>query len=322
MKAVVFRQNGPADVLSYEDVPDPRVGPGDVLVKVEVVTIEGGDLLNRAMIPPAAVPQVIGYQAGGIVIAVGSEVQHIRPGQRVAAFGFSGSYAEQFCVPAHHAFVIPDGLDIRVGATIPVTFGTADDALFEFGHLKAGETVLIVGGAGGVGLAAIQLARAAGARVLATARGKDRAQRLEKYGAHTGIAYDEVDYADEVLRHTDNRGADLVVDMAGGPPAAIARLFRSVAYRGRIAIVGAASGELPSIGFWDIIVKNLTVHGILFGAEMHTPRAHALLDRHFAAAAAGRLTMPIDREFALADAVAAHRYVETNRPFGRVLLRP
>ena len=322
MKAVVFRSNGPADVLSYEEVPDPIVGPKDVLVDVEVVTVEGGDILNRTIIPPVTVPQVIGYQAGGTIAAVGAEVGHLRAGDRVAAFNFSGSYAEKFCVPAHHAFPVPDGLDMRVAATLPVTFGTADDALFEFGRLKPGETVLVTGGAGGVGLAAMQLARAAGAKVLATARGESRAKRLEEYGADAGIAYDKVDFADEVLRLTSGRGADLVVDMAGGGPQAVARLIKSTAYRGRLAIVGASSGEPPSIGFWDIIMKNLTVHGILFGAEMHTPRAHALLRRHMAGAAAGRLRMPIDREFALADAAEAHRYVESSRPFGRVLLRP
>lgn len=322
MKAVVIRENGPADVLSYEDVADPVVGTDDVLIDVEVISIEGGDLLNRTLIPPANTPHIIGYQAGGTVAAVGGNVRNVRIGQRVVGFSFSGSYAEKFCVAAHHVFALPDGLDMRTGVTMPVTFGTADDALFEFGKLKAGETVFIQGGAGGVGLAAIQLAKAAGATVLASARGTARAARLRDYGADHGIAYDALDFADEVLRLTDGKGADLVVDMAGGDAAAITKLIKAIAYRGRLSIVGASSGEAPAVGFWDIIGKNLTVYGILFGAEMHTPRAHALLNRHLATAAADKLTMPIDREFPLSQAVAAHRYVEGNRPFGRVLLIP
>lgn len=322
MKAVVIRELGPAEVMHYEDVPEPVAGPDDVLVDVAFVSIEGGDILNRTIIPPAAVPKIIGYQAGGTIAAVGANVKTLRVGQRVAAFNFEGSYAEKFRVPAHYAFPIPDGLDVRVGATIPVTFGTADDALFEFGKLKAGETVFITGGAGGVGLAAIQLAKAAGARVLSMARGADRARRLQEYGADVGIAYDQVDFADEVLRLTDGKGADLVVDMAGGNAAVVSKLIKCAAYRGRLAVVGASSGEPPSIPFWDIILKNLTVHGVLFGAEIHLPRAHAMLARHMAAAAAGRLRMPIDREFPLSQAVEAHRYIENHRPFGRVLLVP
>lgn len=322
MKAVVIRELGPAEVLTYEDAPDPVCGPDDVLIRVEAISVEGGDILNRTIIPPPSALHIIGYQAAGTVETIGGNVSGIRVGQRVVGFSFFGSYAEKFCVRAHHLFPIPDGLDIRVAATVPVPFGTADDALFEFGRLRAGETVFIQGGAGGVGLAAIQLSKAAGATVIATARGAARAARLKDYGADHGIAYDEVDFVDEVLRLTDGKGADLVVDMAGGNAEAISRLIKTAAYRGRLSVVGAASGEPPSISFWDIIHKNLTVYGILFGAEIHTPRAHEMLGRHLEGAAAGRLTMPIAQEFPLAQAVNAHRYIETSRPFGRVLLIP
>jgi NADPH:quinone reductase len=320
MKAALIRENGPPSVLSYEDVPDPVLQPDGVLIRVEAISLEGGDMLNRKMLPPASFPHIVGYQAAGTVEAVGPQVSKIRVGQRVAGFSFAGSHAELFAVPEYHAFPIPDGLDIAVAATIPVTFGTADEALFEFAKLKAGETVLIQGGAGGVGLAAIQLAKAVGATVIATAFGEARAQALKQYGADHGIAYDQGDIADAVLAITDGKGADLVVDMAGGK--SLATLLRAVAYRGRLATVGFSSGELPSLGFFELISKNLTVYGVLFGLEMPTPRAHAMIERHMQAALAGKITMPIDRTFLLSDIVSAHDYAERSRPFGRVIIKP
>lgn len=320
MKAALIRENGPPSVLSYEDVPDPVLQPDGVLIRVEAISLEGGDMLNRKMLPPASFPHIVGYQAAGTVEAVGPEVSKIRVGQRVAGFSFAGSHAELFAVSEAHAFPIPDGLDIKIAATIPVTFGTADDALFEFGRLQAGESVLIQGGAGGVGIAAIQLAKAAGAKVIATAFGEERAQALKQYGADQGIAYDKDNIAEKVLEFTDGKGADLIVDLAGGK--SLATLLQAVAYRGRLSIVGFSSGDAPSLSFWEIIPKNLTIYGVLFGLEMQTPRAHAMIERHMQAAQAGKFTMPIDRIFTLSEAAAAHEYGETQRPFGRIILAP
>lgn len=320
MKAAVYYENGPASLLRYEDLPDPAVGAGDVLIRVEAVSIEGGDILNRQLVPPPAKPHVVGYQAAGIVAAIGREVKRIRVGQRVAAFNWSGSHATLFAVPEEFAFEVPDGLDIRVAATIPVTFGTADDALFEFGCLQAGETAVIHGGAGGVGLAAIQLAKAAGATVIATASSAERLERLRPFGMDHGINYKTQDVAAEMLRLTGGKGVDLLVDMVGGP--SIKSMTTAIRYRGRLAVVGAASGEFPSFGFVELVTRSLSLFGILFGQEMHTPRAHDLLGRHFAAAAAGRITMPIDRVFSLAEAAAAHEYAQHGHPFGRVIMTP
>lgn len=321
MRAAVIHQQGGPEVLRYEDLPDPVPGPDDVVIDVEAISIEGGDLLNRSILPVAKFPHVIGYQAGGRISAMGARVVGLEAGQRVVGFGFSGSHAEKFCVRVHHVFPVPDGLDMKVAATMPVTFGTADEALFEAGQLKSGGTVFVQGGSGGVGLAALQLAKAAGATVIATCSGKVR-HRLHEFGCDHAIAYDETDFAAEVLRLTDGRGVDLVVDLVGGNAQAVSKLVSTVAYKGRLSVVGLASGEAPVVAFWDIVPKNMTVRGVLFGLEMHTPRAHALLARHMATAAAGRFTMPIDREFPLAEAADAHRHIETRRPLGRVLLIP
>lgn len=319
MKAAVIHRQGRPEVLSYEDMPDPVPGPDDVLIEVEAISLEGGDLLNRSILPVETFPHVIGYQAAGRVGAVGANVTGFSVGQRVAGFNFAGSHAEKFVAPAATTFAVPDCLDLRIAATIPVTFGTADEALFEAGGLKAGETVFVQGGAGGVGLAAVQLAKAAGVRVLATAPA-NRAGRLAEFGCDHAIAYDTTDYAAEVMRLTDGKGADLVVDLVGGDAEAVSKLISAVGYRGRLSVVGLSSGQAPSVAFWDIVPKNMLVRGVLFGIEMGTPRGRGLIDRALANAAAGKLTMPIEREFPLAEAAAAHAFVEEHRPLGRVLM--
>lgn len=322
MKAAVIHRQGGPEVLSYEDRPDPVPGTGEVVIAVEAISLEGGDLLNRSILPVETFPHVIGYAAAGTVAAVGEAVSDLKVGDRVAGFNFAGSHAERFAVPAATAFVVPDGLDIGVAATLPVAFGTADEALFEAGGLKSGETVFIQGGAGGVGIAAIQLAKAAGATVIATARSSHDPARLTALGCDHVIAYDRTDFAAEVLRLTGGRGADLVVDMVGGDAAAVSKLVSTVAYKGRLSAVGLSSGAAPSVTFWDIVPKNMTVRGVLFGVEMGTPRGRRMIARLFDRAAAGELTMPVERTFPLAEAAAAHAFAEATRPLGRVLLIP
>ena len=319
MKAVHYSANGGPEVMAYGDVPDPVAGPGAILIAVEWVSIEGGDLLNRLVTPPAKTPFVPGYQAAGTVAAVGERVTRFRVGDRVVGFNWSGSHAELFEVPEAYAYAVPDALDLRTAATIPVALGTAHDALFEFGNLKAGETVLIQGAAGGVGLAAVQMAARAGAVVIGTAAGAARLERIRPFGLEHGIDYRSEDIAARVREITHGRGVDLVIDLAGG----IGKdaLVASLRGHGRYAVVGASSGDLPSFGFFELIRKAMHAYGISFGRDMHTPRVHALLASLFAQVADGTLRAPIDREFALADAVAAHRHVAEGHPFGRVVMR-
>ncbi|MEO8114145.1 MAG: zinc-binding alcohol dehydrogenase family protein, partial [Phenylobacterium sp.] len=170
MKAAVYYENGSPDVLKYADVPDPDCHPKGIVIRVEAVSIEGGDTLNRYRGPLVTKPHVVGYQAAGEIVEVGSEVENLKVGQKVVTTGAFGSHAELRAVPARTSWVIPDGFDVTLAAAIPVPFGTADDCLFEFGRMKQGEIVLVQAGASGVGVAAIQLAARAGASmVLATA---------------------------------------------------------------------------------------------------------------------------------------------------------
>lgn len=320
MKAAVYYENGGPDVLCYEDVADPPVGPMDVLIQVEAISLEGGDILNRRSVPPPSFPHIVGYQAGGTVLATGSDVSRFAVGQRVACFNWAGSHAALLAAPEDQTFAVPDGLDIATAAAIPVTFGTAHDALFEFGHLQAGETVLVQGAAGGVGLAAVQLAKAAGAIVIGTASGEDRVQRVRELGADHVIDYRTSNVAAVMREITNGYGVDLMVDMVGG--ASSRALLSAIRYRGRVAVVGFASGEMNSFNFLDIVPRALTVMGVIFGKEMGTPRAHTLINACMTDIAQGRFTMPIDRTFSLSEAAAAHRHVEEGHPFGRVLMVP
>ena len=216
VKAAVFYKTGGPEVFQYEDVPDPAVRSGGLLVEVAAVGIQGGDLLHRQGGVLATEPHIVGYQASGVVREVGEGVTEFAVGQPVVATMGYGSHAELVSVPARAAWAVPEGLSLEEAAGVPIEFGTADDCLFEFGKLQSGETVLVQAGAGGVGLAAIQLAKAAGATVLATASSDDRLGRLYDYGMDHGINYANADVAAEVQRITGGKGVDLVVDSVGG----------------------------------------------------------------------------------------------------------
>jgi len=319
MRAAVYDETGPPEVLRYAEVPDPPHGAGDVLVQVEAISIEGGDTGNRAGGELAARPHIVGYQCAGTILDVGADVTDRRVGQRVVATSLFGSHAELFAVPASLTWVVPDGLDIVQAACVPIAFGTADECLFEFGHLQAGETVLVQAGAGGVGLAAIQLAKRADATVLATASSDARLERLRDLGLDHGINYREVDFADAARELTGGQGVNLVVDSVGST---LTGSVRALAYRGRCTLVGQAGRDPQPFDASLLMMGNQTVTGVFFGAEVFTERVHTMVDRHLADVHAGRLTVLVDRTYPLAEAADAHRYAESRQAVGRVVLIP
>ncbi len=320
MKAAYYERNGGPKVLQFGELPMPEVRQDTVLIRTAAISIEGGDLLNRLMTPPPHIPFICGYQAAGIVEQVGSNFSKFKPGDEVIGFNWHGSHAEFFAVPEHYCYPVPEGMDLKLASTIPVAFGTASDALFEFGQLKSRETVLIQGAAGGVGIAATQLAAQAGCTVIGTASSTQRLERLKDFGLDHGIDYTSQDIAQCCKDLTDGRGVDLVIDLAGGR--STDALLNAVRYRGRFAVVGAAAGELPSFGFFELVRHSLHVFGVSFGREMHTQRAHDLISDISARLNIGALQMPIAAEFALREASEAHRFVAEDHPFGRVLLIP
>jgi NADPH2:quinone reductase len=319
MKAAVYYETGPPSVFRYEDVPDPVCGTGDVVVEVEAVSIEGGDTLNRAGGEMASSPHIVGYQCAGTIAEVGPGVTDREPGQRVVCTMLWGSHAERIAVPPVVTWLVPDGLDIVEAACIPVAFATADDCLFEFGHLQSGETVLIQAGAGGVGLAAIQLAKRAGGTVLATASSDDKLDRLREYGLDHGINYRTDDFPSVARELTGGRGVDLVVDSVGST---LAGSVQALAYRGRVSLVGSAGRDPQPFDAGMLMMGNQTLTGVFLGAEIATPRVQGLVDRLIADVAAGDLRVVVDRTFPLADAASAHAYMEDRQAFGRVVLVP
>jgi NADPH2:quinone reductase len=293
-----------------------------VAIRVQAISIEGGDVLNRAGGAMAATPHIVGYQAAGIVSELGDGVEGIRRGDRVVAFMWSGSHASLAVAAARHVYRVPDRLDIVKAAVVPVAYGTAHDCMFEYGRLKSGETVLIQAGASGVGLAAIQLARRAGARVVATAWGDDRAGRLTAYGADLAVNYQTTDVAAAVKAATDGRGADLIVDPVAGP--VLAQSLKSIAYRGRITLVGMASRDRSTPELWPLMRQCASLVGVFLGGDLdrQPERTRTMIERLLDDCASGTLTPVIDRTFPLSEAAAAHAYVESRRAVGRVVLVP
>ena len=319
MKAVVYDVEGAPGVLKYVDIPDPVTGPDDILISVEAISIEGGDLINRRSTPPPHPSWIVGYAAAGTVIAVGSKVSSRRVGDRVAAFNMQGSHAERWAVPAERTWLIPDGVDTAEAAVLPISFGTAHHCLFTRGMLRHGETVLIQAAAGGVGLAAVQLASQAGATVIAVASGTQRRSRLLELGADHVVDRAENNVVDSVRQYTHGTDVDLVIDPVGTTlPASLSAL----APQGRLVFVGNAGGGSLTVDLWPPMQSNQTLMGVFMGPLFEKPGVRASVDDMLQALAAGRIRVVIDRIFPLASAAAAHEFAETAKPLGRIVMKP
>ena len=320
MKAAVYHQTGSPEVFSYEDVADPVCGPHEIALDVKAISVEGGDVLNRAYGEMTAKPHVVGYMAAGVITEVGSAVKDREVGQRVSTLNMSGSHAEKRVVAALTSWVLPDAVSFEDGACIPVTFGTAHDGLFEFGRLQSGETVLVQGGAGGVGLAAIQLAKQAGATVYATASSGERLDRLKEYGLDVGINYVEQNFVEEVMALTDGKGVNLVLDPVGGR--VLEQSIAATGSRGRIVNVGTAGRDFSKVDISGLAMGNKSLTGVFLGAEISTPRVQAMIGSLFDSLAAGEIRVLIDRTYPLSEAADAHTYIESRQAVGRVVLIP
>ena len=322
MKAAVYYQTGDPSVFQYEELPDPACRPGGVLIDVKAIGIQGGDTLNRRGGELATHPHVVGYQASGIIREVGANVTDRQPGQAVVATMAFGSHASLVSVASQSTYLVPTGMSLEDAAGVPIEFGTADDCLFEFGRLKAGETVLVQAGGGGVGLAAIQLAKRAGATVFATASSEEKLERLKPFGMDHGINYSTENFVAKTMQLTEGRGVNLVVDSVGGKT--LEGSIAALAYRGRVSWVGNAGREEMVPDTRALMGKNASLNGVFLGAEMSAQpqRCRTMIERLLADIARGELQVVIDRQFPLSEAAAAHSYIEGRGAFGRVLLIP
>ena len=318
----MIHENGGPEVLRYEELPDPDCPDGCVVIDTEAISIEGGDLLARASSPPPSVPHVVGYLAAGTIVEVGAGVEDRTVGDRVVTLNMAGSHASKRAVPAISTWPIPDGLDAAPAACVPVAFGTAEECLFTAANLESGQAVLIQAGAGGVGMAAIQLAKQAGATVIATASNDEKLERLREYGLDHGINYATENFAERARELTEGRGVDVILDSVGGQT--LVDGIGALAYRGTLVSVGVAGRAGSKIEAMALWAQNNTLRGVYLGGAMMAeyPRVHAMIAGLLERVGRGELRVEIDRTFPLAEAAAAHAYIESRQAFGRVVMTP
>jgi len=322
MRAAVYYENGGPEVLRYEEVPDPKCPADGLVVDVEVISLEGGDTLHRGHTPFTDRPHIVGYQCAGTVREVGPDVKTLAVGDRVVTVVPNGSHAERVAARAGMTWKVPGGADLVAVACVPVAFGTAHEALFELGHLKEGERVLVHAGGGGVGLAAIQLAKAAGAEVLTTASSDEKLARLRDFGATHGINYRTSDLNEAITKAVGKNGVDLVIDPVGGKT--LQGSVPCLRFRGRIVNLGFAGRDFGSFNPVTLWGKNASLTGMSLMTSLASEhaRTYGVIAECIARVAKGELRVIVDRKFALADAAAAHAYIEGRAAFGRVVMLP
>lgn len=319
MKAAIYFKPGGPDQMQCVDLPDPIAGPGEVLIEVEAISIEAGEMLARSYMEPGDNPGPSGYAAAGKVVLVGSGVEGFAAGDRVTTFGFGGAYAEQRSVVASNCWKVPAGLDIELAATAPVGFGTAAFAL-DLGGVKKGDTVLIQGATGGVGIAAVQLAVLAGAKVLGTSRSAEALEHLYPLGLSHGVVVGDVPVAEQVRRLLAGKGCDILLDNVGGD--AFREGLKALEDGGRAVIVGIAGPGDKRVDTAELLTRRLHVVGCFLGPIIGEPSQRRFVEQAMADLAAGRLTMPISGRFSLTDVVDAQRMAEAVGGKGRVIMRP
>jgi len=324
MRALICHAFGPIADLQVETVPVPEPGPGEVRVRVEAASLNFPDALivqGLYQVRPA-LPFSPGAELAGTIVAVGEGVSGWQPGQRVLSFCGHGGFAEQAIVPAVQLLPLPEGMDMDTGAALVLTYGTSLHALKDVARLQPGETLLVLGAAGGVGLAAIEIARDLGARVIAAASSAERLALCRQHGAHELIDYSREDLRRRVEVLTGGQGAQVVCDPVGG--ALTEAALRATAWRGRYLVVGFASGEIPRPPLNLALLKERQILGVFWGdAVRRDPAQHALNMRQLAEGVVqGRLNPFISERLPLQGARDAIARMAARQVLGKVVVRP
>ena len=325
MKAVVIHELGSPDVLKYEDVPDPQIRPRQVLVRIKAASINRGDLgrregTYRGATAGAALPLILGWDVAGEILEVGEEVEGRHVGQRVVATLAQGGYAELAAVNVAGTVPIPDSLSYEEAASIPIAFLTAWFAVLKVGELHDSEAALVQSGGSGVGMAAIQIAKHAGATVVTTSGTEDKLERCREMGADLAINYREADVPGGVSSFTSGSGVNFVLESVGGET--FSDSLRCLAPGGRLVTVGNTSQSTSSVDAGMLVQRGLRIVGFSLSTQMGRGGVMGELYRIMELFEQGALTTAVDRVFPLAEASEAHRYVSDNRNFGKVLLVP
>ncbi|MCX8102230.1 MAG: NAD(P)H-quinone oxidoreductase [Geminicoccaceae bacterium] len=323
MIAIRCHGHGPPEVLQPVRVPVPRPGPGELLIEVASAGVNRPDILQRqgGYPPPPGVTDVPGLEIAGRVVARGPGASRFREGDLVCALVAGGGYAQYCVVPEPQALPLPPGVPVEVAGGVPETFFTVWTNVFERGRLAAGETFLVHGGSSGIGVTAIQLAKAFGATVFTTVGNADKALACRRLGAELAILYREEDFVAAVKKATGGRGVDLILDMVGGDY--VARNMEAAAIEGRIVQIAWLKGSTISADFTRLMIKRLTWTGSTLRprtVEQKGAIARALEARVWPLFAQGRLQVPVHRTFPLERAAEAHALMETSTHIGKILL--
>ena len=322
MKALLCKAFGPASSLVLEDLPSPEPKKNEVLIEVHAAGVNFPDTLiiegKYQFKPPF--PFAPGGEAAGVISAVGDKVSQYRVGQRVMALTGWGSFAEQVCVPAYNLLPMPDGMDFASAAAFGMTYGTSMHALKQRGNLQPGETLLVLGASGGVGLAAVEIGKAMGATVIAAASSAEKLEVARQAGADQLINYREQSLKDELKKLTGGKGVDVIYDPVGGP--LFEEAFRCIAWNGRLLVIGFASGESPALPANLPLLKGASLVGVFWGAfaQRQVQDNVANFQQLFAWYAEGKLKPLVSQRYSLAEAGQAIDALAERRAVGKLVI--
>ncbi len=324
MHAIVITRPGDPGVLSWQEVPDPVAGPGEIVVDVAAAAVNRADLLQRQGLypPPPEAPEWLGLECSGTVTALGTGVTSLTVGDEVCCLLSGGGYAERVALPAGQAMPIPAGVDLATAAGLPEVACTVWSNLVMTAHLQRGEWLLVHGGGSGVGTMAIQVARALGARVAVTAGSAQKLAACEALGAEVLINYREQGFVEAIAAETGGRGVDVILDNMAAKY--LERNISSLAAGGRLAIIGMQGGVTGEIDLGSLLRRNGTVHATTLRGRTPEQKAEicAQVEHHvWPWIAAGIVKPVIDRVMPLTDAADAHRALEDGGVTGKIILR-
>ncbi|QJD60056.1 NADPH:quinone oxidoreductase family protein [Pseudomonas sp. gcc21] len=323
MKAVLCKEFGPASSLVFEETTDPVAGDNQVVIDIHAAGVNFPDTLiiqGKYQIKPPF-PFSPGGEAAGVVARVGSNVKHVKPGDRVMALTGYGSFAEKVVADAAKVLPMPDDMDFTTASGFSMTYGTSMHALTQRGELKPGETLLVLGASGGVGLAAVEIGKAMGARVIAAASSAEKLEVARNAGADELINYSEVSLKDAVKELTGGKGADVIYDPVGGD--LFDEAVRAINWKGRLLVVGFASGRIPDFPVNLALLKGSSIVGVFWGSfAAREPQANLDNFRQlFAWHSEGKLKPLVSERFALGEYEQALELLSSRKAVGKVVMQ-
>lgn len=324
MKALLCTRYGTPDDLVFADIPDPEPAPGEAVVRIHAAALNFFDTLiiaGKYQFKPE-MPFSPSAEFAGTVEKLGDGVSGLRIGDRVVGYSVYGAARERIAIDAARLVTIPDAVDFDRAAGVTVTYGTSLHALKDRARLKPGETLAVLGASGGVGIAAVELGKLMGARVIACASSDDKIAFAKEHGADDGIDYAREDVKDALRRVTDGKGADVIYDPVGGPYAEAA--LRSIAWCGRFLVVGFAAGDIPKLPLNLVLLKGCDVLGVFWGSWIvRDPAGHrANTEQLLAWVADGKLSSHVHAVYPLSEGPAALKAIAARQVMGKVILRP